>query len=110
MFNQIESGKEPEWTAYVLTMTTAEAEKQSFDPFDVTKIWPRSEFPLQEFGRIVLNKNPDNHHRDVDQAAFFPSPLVPGIEPSPDMLLQRRMFFIATLKCIVSAPICTKFP
>ncbi|ESZ99466.1 catalase [Sclerotinia borealis F-4128] len=93
MYNQIESGKEPEWTAYVQTMTAIEAEKQSFDPFDVTKVWPRKEFPLQEFGRIVLNKNPDNYHRDVDQAAFSPSSLVPGIEPSPDMLLQWRMFF-----------------
>ena len=74
-------------------MTPAEAEKQTFDPFDVTKVWPRGEFPLQEFGKIVLNKNPDNYHRDVDQAAFSPSSLVPGIQASPDMLLQWRMFF-----------------
>lgn len=74
-------------------MTAAEAERCSFDPFDVTKVWPRGQFPLQEFGKIVLNKNADNYHRDVDQAAFSPSSLVPGIEPSPDMLLQWRMFF-----------------
>ena len=74
-------------------MTAAESEKQSFDPFDVTKVWPRKEFPLQEFGKIVLNKNPDNYHRDVEQAAFSPSSLVPGIQGSPDMLLQWRMFF-----------------
>lgn len=74
-------------------MTPAEAEKTDFDPFDVTKVWPRKEFPLREFGKIVLNKNPDNYHRDVDQAAFSPSSLVPGIQGSPDMLLQWRMFF-----------------
>lgn len=74
-------------------MTAAEAEATNFDAFDVTKVWPRDQFPLQEFGRIVLNKNPDNYHRDVDQAAFSPSSLVPGIEASPDMLLQWRMFF-----------------
>ena len=74
-------------------MTPVEAEQQSFDPFDVTKVWPRKLFPLREFGRIVLNKNPDNYHRDDDQAAFSPSSLVPGIEASPDTLLQWRMFF-----------------
>jgi len=74
-------------------MTNAEAEQQRFDPFDVTKVWPRKDFPLKEFGKIVLNKNPDNYHRDVEQAAFSPSSLVPGIQASPDMLLQWRMFF-----------------
>lgn len=93
MYNQIEQGKEPEWTAYVQTMSPAEAEPQSFDPFDVTKGWPTKLFPLREFGRIVLSKNPDNYHRDVDQAAFSPSSLVPGIEASPDTLLQWRMVF-----------------
>lgn len=58
MFNQIESGKGPEWTAYVQVMTPEEARKQSFDPLDVTKIWPRSEFPLREFGRMVFEQEP----------------------------------------------------
>lgn len=80
-------------TAYYQSMTAEEAEATKFDAFDVTKVWPRDQFPLQEFGKIVLNKNPDNYHRDVDQAAFSPSSLVPGIEASPDMLLQWRMFF-----------------
>lgn len=98
MYQQIEDAKQgkrdyPEWTAYYQIMTAAEAEATDFDAFDVTKVWPRDEFPLQEFGRVVLNKNPDNYHRDVDQAAFSPSSLVPGIEASPDMLLQWRMFF-----------------
>jgi hypothetical protein len=64
-----------------------QVEKTTFDAFDVTKVWPHDEFPLQEFGKIVLNKNPDNYHRDVDQAAFSTSSLVPGVEASPDMLL-----------------------
>lgn len=80
-------------TAYVQTMTAAQAEQTRFDAFDVTKVWPRGDFPLQEFGKIVLNKNPDNYHRDVEEAAFNPSAMVPGIQSSPDMLLQWRMFF-----------------
>jgi catalase len=71
----------------------ADPEKLGFDPFDVTKIWPRAQFPMQEFGRLVLNKNPENFHRDVEQAAFSPGSMVPGIEDSPDPLLQFRMFF-----------------
>jgi len=98
MHDQIENaikgqGEYPEWTAYYQIMTPKEAESTTFDAFDVTKVWPRDQFPLHEFGRIVLNKNPDNYHRDVEQAAFSPSSLVAGIEPSPDMLLQFRMFF-----------------
>lgn len=64
-----------------------------FDPFDVTKVWPRDQFPMREFGRLVLNKNPENFTRDVEQAAFSPGSMVPGIEDSPDPLLQFRMFF-----------------
>jgi len=74
-------------------MTAAEAEATPFDAFDVTKVWPRDLFPLHEFGKIVLSKNPVNYHRDVEQAAFSPSSMVAGIEASPDMLLQWRMFF-----------------
>jgi len=77
-------------------MTATEAEAQTFDAFDVTKVWPRDAFPLHEFGRVVLNKNVDNYHRDTDQAAFSPGSFVPGIEASPDMLLQWRSFFYRT--------------
>lgn len=68
-------------------------EKLGFDPFDVTKVWPRDQFPMEEFGRLVLNKNPEDFHRDVEQAAFSPGSMVPGIGDSPDPLLQFRMFF-----------------
>jgi catalase len=95
LWEAIENGEEIEWTANVQVMEPQDADpdKLGFDPFDVTKIWPRSQFPMQEFGRLVLNKNPENFHRDVEQAAFSPGSMVPGIEDSPDPLLQFRMFF-----------------
>jgi catalase len=71
----------------------ADPDALGFDPFDVTKVWPRDRFPMREFGRLVLNKNPENFHRDVEQAAFSPGSMVPGVEDSPDPLLQFRMFF-----------------
>lgn len=67
-----------------------------FDPFDVTKVWPRSQYPLQEVGVLTLNRNPEDYHRDVEQAAFSPGSLVPGIELSPDTLLQWRAFFVSS--------------
>ncbi|KAK0261493.1 hypothetical protein LTS09_004206 [Friedmanniomyces endolithicus] len=95
LWDAIEAGEEVEWTAKVQIMKPeeADAEKLGFDPFDVTKVWPRKEFPMHEFGKLVLNKNPENYHRDVEQAAFSPGSMVPGIEDSPDPLLQFRMFF-----------------
>jgi len=95
LWDAIENGEQLEWTAYVQVMQPDEADpdKLGFDPFDVTKIWPRNQFPIREFGRLVLNKNPENFHRDVEQAAFSPGSMVPGIEDSPDPLLQFRMFF-----------------
>jgi len=95
LWEAIERGDEIEWTAKVQIMQPdeADAEKLGFDPFDVTKVWPRGQFPMHEFGRLVLNKNPENFHRDVEQAAFSPGSMPPGIEESPDPLLQFRMFF-----------------
>jgi catalase len=95
LWDTIEQGEQLEWTAFVQVMQPDEADpdKLGFDPFDVTKVWPRQQFPMHEFGRLVLNKNPENFHRDVEQAAFSPGSMVPGIEDSPDPLLQFRMFF-----------------
>ncbi|KAH7081433.1 catalase-like domain-containing protein [Paraphoma chrysanthemicola] len=95
LWEAIEAGENVEWTAMVQVMEPQDAdpEKLGFDPFDVTKVWPRKQFPMQEFGRLVLNKNPENFHRDVEQAAFSPGSMVPGVEDSPDPLLQFRMFF-----------------
>jgi catalase len=95
LWRAIESGEEIEWTAKVQVMQPEEAdpEKLGFDPFDVTKVWPRSQFAMHEFGRLTLNKNPENFHRDVEQAAFSLGSIVPSIEDSPNPLLQFRMFF-----------------
>ncbi|KAF7590032.1 hypothetical protein BBP40_003421 [Aspergillus hancockii] len=95
LWQAIEKGEEITWTAHVQIMQPEEADptKLGFDPFDVTKVWPKKPFPLYEFGKLVLNKNPENFHRDVEQAAFSPGSMVPGIEDSPDPLLQFRMFF-----------------
>ena len=95
LWETIEKGEEVEWTAMVQVMEPdqADPDKLGFDPFDVTKVWPRGQFPMQEFGRLVLNKNPENFQRDVESAAFSPGSMVPGIEDSPDALLQFRMFF-----------------
>ncbi|KAJ1327072.1 catalase [Microdochium nivale] len=95
LWSAIEKGDEIEWTAKVQVMQPNEADPDvlGFDPFDVTKVWPRDKFPMKEFGRLVLNKNPENFHRDVEQSAFSPGSMVPGIEDSPDPLLQFRMFF-----------------
>ncbi|RAL03161.1 catalase [Aspergillus ibericus CBS 121593] len=95
LWQAIEKGEEITWTTNVQIMKPEEADpvKLGFDPFDVTKVWPKDQFPLHEFGRLVLNKNPENFHRDVEQAAFSPGSMVPGIEDSPDPLLQFRMFF-----------------
>lgn len=95
LWEAIERGEDIEWTAHVQVMDPSETNPEAlgFDPFDVTKVWPRSQFPMREFGRLVLNKNPENFHRDVEQAAFSPGSMVPGIEDSPDPLLQFRMFF-----------------
>ncbi|GKT66061.1 catalase [Colletotrichum tofieldiae] len=94
IWEAIEKGEEIEWTAHVQVMQPHDANPDGlgFDPFDVTKVWTRDKFLMKEFGRLVLNKNPENFHRDVKQAAFSPSSMVPGIEDSPDPLLQFRMF------------------
>jgi catalase len=73
-------------------MTYPQAQSVSFHPFDLTKIWPHSQFPLHEVGRMVLNQNPTNYFAQVEQLAFSPSHMIPGIEPSPDKMLQARLF------------------
>jgi catalase len=73
-------------------MTPDQAKGYRFDPFDITKVWPYQDFPLQPFGRLVLDRNPTNYFAEVEQAAFSPGNFVPGIGPSPDRLLQGRLF------------------
>jgi len=93
LYEHIAAGKEARWKAFVQLMTPEQASSTKFDPYDVTKVWPRKEFPMMEIGKLVLNKNPTNYHQQVEQAAFSPGSMVPGVEASPDSLLQMRMWF-----------------
>ncbi|KAA8733834.1 catalase [Acinetobacter qingfengensis] len=92
LFDAIERGDFPKWTLYVQIMPEQDAEKVPYHPFDLTKIWPHGDYPLIEVGYFELNKNPENYFLDVEQAAFAPSNLVPGISVSPDRMLQARLF------------------
>lgn len=92
LFEAIEKGDYPSWTVYVQIMTPEQAEEYEFDPFDDTKVWYHRDFPLIPLGKLVLNKNPDNYFDEVEQSAFAPSNMVPGIGASPDRMLQSRMF------------------
>ncbi|WP_043932219.1 catalase KatA [Bacillus sp. EB01] len=92
LHNSIEKGDYPAWTLYVQIMPLEDADTYRFDPFDVTKVWSQKDYPLQEVGRMVLNKNPENYFAEVEQATFSPGSFVPGIEASPDKMLQGRLF------------------
>ncbi|MGW7369060.1 catalase [Streptomyces sp. NPDC054841] len=95
LLQAIERGVNPSWTLYVQIMPAAEAADYKFNPFDLTKVWPHSDYPLQRVGRLVLDRNPDNVFAEVEQAAFSPNNFVPGIGPSPDKMLQGRLFAYA---------------
>ncbi|KAL3206741.1 hypothetical protein MRX96_039949 [Rhipicephalus microplus] len=82
----------PSWTFYVQIMTFEQAKTWKYNPFDLTKVWPHGEFPLIPVGKMVLDRNPKNYFSEVEQIAFCPANLVPGIEPSPDKMLQGRLF------------------
>lgn len=92
LFKAIEKGDYPKWKVYVQIMPLEDANTYKWDPFDVTKIWSHQDYPLQEVGRMVLNRNPENYFAEVEQATFSPGTMVPGVEPSPDKMLQGRLF------------------
>ena len=92
LFNAIAKGDFPSWTWYVQLMPEKDAENYRFDVLDITKVWPHSDYPLKKVGKMTLNRNPENYHADVEQSAFSPSHLIPGIEPSNDKMLQGRLF------------------
>jgi len=92
LYNAIEQGEYPKWKMYIQVMTEEEAENLDYNPFDLTKVWYKEDFPPIEVGEFELNKNPDNYFQDVEQAVFEPSNLVPGIGVSPDRMLQARLF------------------
>jgi catalase len=92
LFEAIARGDFPRWKLYFQIMTEEEAAFYKENPFDITKVWSHKNFPLIEVGVLELNRNPDNYFADVEQAAFNPAHIVPGIGLSPDKLLQGRLF------------------
>jgi catalase len=92
LLHAIDRDDYPTWTVSVQVMPVAEAAHYRFNPFDLTKVWPLGDYPRQEIGRMVLDRNPANYFADVEQAAFNPAHFVPGIGPSPDKMLQGRLF------------------
>ncbi|MHB8659681.1 MAG: catalase [Solirubrobacteraceae bacterium] len=92
LYESIVKGDAPEWRLMMQIMPFADAAEYRFNPFDLTKVWPHGDYPLIPVGRMVLNRNPDNYFAEVEQAAFEPSNMVPGIGPSPDKMLLGRLF------------------
>jgi len=95
LFNAIDRGDYPRWTVCIQVMTEAQANQRVENPFDVTKVWSQKEFPLIEVGTLELNRNPLNYFAEVEQAAFGPSNMIPGVGLSPDRMLQGRVFAYA---------------
>jgi len=95
LFEAIKKGDFPKWNVKVQIMTEEEADKTSYNPFDLTKVWPHGEFPLIDVGVMELNRNPENYFAEVEQSAFSPANMVPGISHSPDKMLQFRIFSYA---------------
>ncbi|WP_158742531.1 catalase [Acidisphaera sp. L21] len=95
LFDKVEAGNGPSWRVCVQIMPELDADKTSYNPFDVTKVWPHGEYPLIEVGIAKLDRNPDHYFAEIEQASFSPSNIVPGIGFSPDKMLQGRIFAYA---------------
>lgn len=92
LYESIEKGDNPKWLLQVQIMPEADASKVPYNPFDLTKVWPHGDYPLHDVGIMELNRNPENYFAEVEQAAFNPANVVPGISFSPDKMLQGRLF------------------
>lgn len=92
LYEAIDKGDYPKWDFKIQIMSEEQANNAKFNPFDLTKIWPHADYPLIPVGVMTLNKNPENYFNEVEQAAFSPSNIVPGIGYSPDRMLQARIF------------------
>ena len=92
LYNAIERGDYPKWKMYIQVMTEEQAKNHPHNPFDLTKVWYKDDYPLIEVGEFELNRNPENYFLDVEQAAFAPTNIVPGLDFSPDKVLQGRLF------------------
>ena len=95
LHDAIERGDHPRWRVCVQIMPERDAEKTPYNPFDLTKVWPHSDYPLTEVGVLELNRNPENYFAEVEQSGFSPANVVPGIGHSPDRMLQFRIFSYA---------------
>ncbi len=96
LFNAIQEGNHPRWSVFVQVMTDEQRveweQRTGWDAFDLTKVWPHKDFPRIPVGEFELNQNPANYHNEVEQAAFSPANVVPGMGYSPDRMLQGRLF------------------
>lgn len=92
LFEAIERGDYPRWNMKIQIMTEEQANASKRNPFDLTKTWSQKEYPLIDVGVLELNKNPENYFAEVEQSAFSPSTIIPGIGFSPDRMLQGRLF------------------
>ena len=92
LFENIQAGNFPKWSFEIQIMTNEEAKNCSFDPFDLTKVWPHGDYPMIKVGTMTLNENPKNYFNEIEQASFSPSNVVPGVSFSPDKMLQARIF------------------
>lgn len=92
LFQAIEKSNFPRWDLYIQVMTEEQATSYRINPFDLTKVWPHKDFPRLPVGVLELNRNPANYHAEVEQAAFSPASVVPGLGFSPDRMLQGRLF------------------
>lgn len=99
LLESIDRGEFPRWKMFIQVMTEEQAANMPYNPFDLTKVWYKKDFPLIEVGYFELNCNPENYFADVEQAAFNPSNLVPGIGFSPDKMLQGRFFSYGDAQC-----------
>ena len=95
LYEAIERGDHPSWTLHMQIMPYEDAKTYRFNPFDITKVLPHSDYPLIQVGRMTLDRNATDNHTEIEQAAFQPNNLVPGIGPSPDRLLLGRLFSYA---------------
>ncbi|MDI6727006.1 MAG: catalase [Smithellaceae bacterium] len=92
LYESIEKKDFPRWTLSVQIMPEVDAASCPYHPFDLTKVWFKKDYPLIEVGVLELNRNPENYFAEVEQSAFNPASVVPGIGFSPDKMLQGRLF------------------
>ena len=95
LYEAIDKGDFPKWNVKIQVMPETDAETYHVNPFDITKVWPHKDYPLIDVGVLELNRNPENYFAEIEQSAFSPSNIVPGISFSPDKMLQARIFSYA---------------